>query len=158
MSKRWDDHFLHLCLVHAGMSKDTSTKVGAVIIGPDREIVSTGFNGLPRGIADTPERISNRELKLKLVVHAEMNAILNAARTGACALRGLTLYLAATDSTGTVWGGAPCTRCTVELIQAGIAKIVTWPFKNVPSRWLEDITFACELLREAGVSYREVTP
>lgn len=154
---RWDRHFLQLCLDHARMSRDPSTRVGAIIVGPDRELRSAGFNGLPRGIADTSKRLADRELKNRLVVHGEMNAVLAAARVG-IPVKGCTLYLAATDATDAskLWGGPPCVRCTVELIQAGIVEIVTWPFKSVPSRWLEDITFARELLREAGIRYREV--
>lgn len=157
MSARWDSYFLDLALLNARMSKDPSTRVGAVIVGPDLEIRSTGFNGLPRGIADTPERLTDRETKLKLIVHAEMNAILNAARIGV-STRGCTLYLAATDDSGLVWGGPPCTRCTVETIQSGIASIVSHPFKNVPSRWLNDIQCSHGLLNEAGINYREVPP
>lgn len=157
MSERWDNHFLDHALLCARMSKDPSTRVGSVIVGPDREIRSTGFNGLPRGIADTAERLTDREMKLRLVVHAEMNAILNAARVGV-PLKGCTLYLTATDGTGTVWGGPPCTRCTVEIIQAGIAEIVSLPIKAVPSRWHADIAFARDLLDEAGVIYREAVP
>lgn len=157
MSERWDRHFLGLAIEHARMSKDPSTQVGAVIVGPDREVRSTGFNGFPRGIADTPERLANRDMKLRLVVHAELNAILNAARVG-IPLKGCLLYLAATDETGEVWGGAPCTRCTVELIQAGMAEIVTYLPRARPSRWHEDIAFARTLLDEAGVGYREVAP
>ena len=83
MSQRWDSHFVHLALaIAADMSKDPDTKVGAVIVGPDREIRSTGFNGLSRGITDTHERLTNKELKRELMVHAEINAILNAARIG----------------------------------------------------------------------------
>ena len=82
MTTRWDHHFLQLCLDHARMSKDPSMSVGAVIVGPDREIRSAGFNGFPRGIADTKERLSDRDVKLQLVVHAEMNAVLAAARVG----------------------------------------------------------------------------
>ena len=155
MSERWDHHFLQLAIDHARMSKDPSTHVGSVIVGPDREIRSSGFNGFPRGIADDLERLHDRDTKLKLVVHAEMNAILNAARVG-IPLKGCTLYLAATDQSGLVWGGAPCTRCTVEIIQAGIAEIVTRPFKTVPSRWADDVAFAKSLLTEAGLRYREV--
>lgn len=155
MTARWDNHFLGLALYHAGMSKDPSTKVGAVIVGPDREVRSLGFNGFPRGIADTPERLGDRDQKLKLVVHAEMNAILAAARIGV-SVKGCALYLAATDASGTIWGGAPCTRCTVEIIQAGIAHIVTRPFKTVPSRWADDIAAAKALIYEAGCTYREV--
>ena len=155
MTERWDNHFLELALANARMSKDPRTRVGAVIVGPDREIRSTGFNGFPRGISDTHERLHCRETKLKLIVHAEMNAILNAARIGT-ALKGCTLYLAATDDTGLVWGGPPCTRCTVETIQSGISNIVSHPFKDVPSRWAEDIKLARSLLDEAGIGYREV--
>jgi len=156
MSNRWDQHFLNLAVEHARMSKDPSTRVGAVIVGSDKEIVSTGFNGFPRGIADTPERLADREQKLRLVVHAEMNAILNAARNGT-RLIGRTLYLAATDDTGLIWGGPPCTRCTVEVIQAGIVQIVSRPEKNVPSKWHEDIALSRKLLSEVGINYREVS-
>lgn len=140
MINRWDLHFINMAIENAKMSKDPSTKVGAVIVGPDREIRSTGFNGFPRGIADTEERLNNREKKLELVVHGEMNAVLNAARIGT-ALKGCTMYLAATDSSGLIWGGAPCIRCTVEIIQAGISEIVAPPFKYTIS--LERVGRAC---------------
>jgi dCMP deaminase len=155
MSERWDKHFCGLALYHAKLSKDPSTKVGSVIVGHDREILSAGFNGFPRGIADTQERLHDRDTKLKLVVHAEMNAILAGARTG-MRLKGCTLYLAATDQTGMVWGGPPCTRCTVEIIQVGISEIVSYPLKTVPSRWHEDLAFARSLIDEVGIRYREV--
>lgn len=153
---RWDRHFLDLALTHAKMSKDPSTKVGAVIVGPDRELIGAGFNGFPRGIADTPERLGDRETKLKLVVHGEMNAILAAARRGH-AIKDCTMYVSATDASGAVWGGPPCVRCTVETIQAGIAEIVSWPIKTAPSRWHADLEEARKLLAEAGIRYREVT-
>lgn len=137
------------------MSKDPSTRVGAVIVGPDREIRSAGFNGFPRGVADTPERLNDRDTKLRLVVHGEMNAILAAARVG-IPLKGCTLYLAATDQSGTVWGGAPCTRCTVEIIQAGISSIAAPPLRLAPSRWHDDCAFAQSLLIEAGLSFKEI--
>ena len=154
MSERWHKHFLELALLNAKMSKDPSTRVGAVIVGPDREIRSAGFNGLPRGVCDTHERLNDRDTKLKLVVHAEMNAILNAARIGV-SVKGCTMYLAATDASGLVWGGPPCTRCTVEAIQAGITSIVSHPFKDVPSRWKDDIELARGLLTEVGIDYAE---
>jgi len=153
---KWDAHFLGLCIAHARMSKDPSTQIGAVIVGPDMEIRSVGFNGFPRGIADTESRLNNRDTKLRLVVHGEMNAVLAAARVGT-PLKGCTLYLAATDSTGAVWGGPPCVRCTVECIQAGIAEIVSYPRKTAPSRWSCDLELAEQLLAEAGVRYREVS-
>jgi dCMP deaminase len=156
-NERWDRHFLQLCLDHARMSKDPSTQVGSIIVGPDREIVSAGFNGFPRGIEDTAERLNDREMKLRLIVHAEMNAVLSAACVGT-RLKGCELYLGATDISGEVWGGPPCTRCTVEIIQSGIVGIVSWRPKSVPSRWHEDIAFARKLIDEVGISYRELVP
>lgn len=155
MSERWDRHFLGMALYHARMSKDPSTHVGSVIVGPDREILSAGFNGFPRGIADTHERLNDRDTKLQLVVHAEMNALLAAARTG-MRLKGCILFLAATDASGMIWGGPPCTRCTVEIIQVGISEIVSYPVKPVPSKWHGDLKVARGLIEEAGIKYREL--
>ena len=155
VSERWDQHFLALAVQVARMSKDPSTKVGAVIVGPEREVLSTGFNGLPRGIADTEVRLNDRDTKLKLVVHGEMNAILNAARNGV-RLKGSALYLAATDISGAEWGGPPCTRCCVEVIQAGIVEIVSRPEKAVPTKWSDDLKLARALLAEARINYREI--
>ena len=154
MSARWDKHFLGMALFNATMSKDPATRVGSVVVGPDREIRATGFNGFPRGIRDLPHRLNDRDTKLRIVVHAEMNAILNAARVGV-STRDCTLYLAATDDSGSTWGGPPCTRCTVEIIQSGITEIVSLARKDAPSRWAQDLDFAQELLKEAGIGYRE---
>lgn len=154
-TERWDRHFLGLALYHSRLSKDPSTRVGSVVVGPDHEILSAGFNGFPRGIADTPERLNDRDTKLKLVVHAEMNALLAAARTG-MRLHNCTLYLAATDESGAIWGGPPCTRCTVEIIQVGIREIVSFPVKTAPSRWHEDLALARKLIAEAQIRYREI--
>jgi dCMP deaminase len=156
MSEKWDRHFLGMALYHARLSKDPSTRVGSIIVGPDREILSAGFNGFPRGVADTHERLHDRATKLQLVVHAEMNALLAAARTG-MRLKGCKLYLAATDSSGMVWGGPPCTRCTVEIIQVGITEIVSYPIKSAPSKWHADLVTARALIEEVGIVYRELT-
>lgn len=155
MDDRWDRHFIMLAIQNASMSKDPSTQVGAVIVGPDREVRSMGFNGFPRGIADTEERLNDRDKKLDLIVHGEMNAVLNAARIGV-SVKDCVLYLAAVDPTGMVWGGAPCVRCTVEIIQAGIKEIVAPPFKTTPSRWKESVEQSRALLKEASVLLREV--
>ena len=104
MSEKWDGRFLNLATHISGWSKDPSTKVGCVVVGPDREIRSTGFNGFPRGIADTDERLSDRDLKYPLICHAEENAIMRAARSG-LALKDCTAYV--------TW--PPCTRCARSL-------------------------------------------
>lgn len=157
MSERWDGYFLRLCIQTARMSKDPNTQVGAVIIGPDRELRSSGFNGFPRGISDTPERLSDRDVKNALMVHAEQNAVFNACRVGV-SLKGCTMYLVATDGSGNVWGGPPCsTHCTPALVQVGIVEVVTVPFKTGESKWRTSIEQAREMLAEVGINYREVS-
>ena len=75
--KAWGERYLHLAKEVSTWSKDPSTKVGAVAIGDNGEVLTQGFNGFPRGIKDSSERLKDRERKYKLVVHAEMNAIYN---------------------------------------------------------------------------------
>jgi hypothetical protein len=76
VSDRWDRHFLDLARCCAAMSKDPSTRVGAHIVGPDREVRSTSFKGFPRGVADAVDRLGVREATLRLMVHGEVNALL----------------------------------------------------------------------------------
>lgn len=151
----WDRIWLQDALAVARKSKDPSTKVGGVIVTMDNDKITEGWNGFPRGIADTPERFADRDLKLSLVVHGEMNAVFNAVRMGV-SLRNTRLYVVATDKSGTIWGGPPCTRCVVECIQAGIVEYVSYPLKLAPSRWHASCEFAGSLIREAGLVYREV--
>lgn len=147
---------MNMCLFVANKSKDPSTKVGAVIVGPDNEVRGTGYNGFPRGIIDTPERLNDRDMKIKLVVHAEMNAILSAARVG-IPIKGCTMYVLAKTGDKT-WGGPPCTRCTVELIQAGISEVRVPIPKDIPERWKADLDFSRRMLLETGVKYVELEP
>ena len=141
----WDARFLALAGHIAGWSKDPSTKVGCVVVGPDRDIRVTGYNGLPRGVADTDERLTNRELKYPRIVHAEENCVAQAARIGA-RLAGCTAYV----------NFPPCARCARTLIQAGIAGVVCPPIDSVPERWRAEMETAAEMLQEAGVWVRGV--
>jgi dCMP deaminase len=75
---KWDVRFLELANHIAQWSKDPSTKVGAVIVRPDRTICSVGYNGFPRGVDDNEERYMDRPTKYEFVVHAEANAIIHA--------------------------------------------------------------------------------
>lgn len=153
---RWHKYFLDMCLLNARMSKDPDTQVGAVAVTADYQVIATGFNGLPRGIKDTDERLQDKAWKLANIIHAERNVICSVARRGGTGLLGSTLYLVATDDTGLVWGGPPCTGCSNHLIQAGVSRIITYPFKAEPSRWKENVEQARFLLLEAGVDYVEV--
>ncbi len=145
MSEKWDRRFIALARHIAEWSKDPSTKVGCVVVGPDREIRSTGFNGFPRGIDDTPERLNNRALKYPLVCHAEENAIMHAARTG-ISLKGCSAYV--------TW--PPCTRCARSLVQAGVSEVMYPAELQIPDRWREDFEISSSMLDEAGVRSREV--
>lgn len=140
----WDQRFIALARHISGWSKDPSTKVGCVVVGPDREIRSTGFNGFPRGVADTDERLTDRDRKYPLICHAEENAVAHAARIGTI-LKGCTAYATS----------PPCPRCARMLIQAGVA-VVACPDKAViPGSWEDraahEIRTAAEMMVEAGV-------
>ena len=143
MMTDWDKRFLKLAKHISKWSKDPSTQVGCVVVGPDRELRSTGFNGLPRGIEDNNERLNNREIKYPLICHAEENAIMHAARIG-MSLKGCTAYI--------TW--PPCTRCARSLIQAGISTIIYPKDIEIPKRWLEDFNLSLNMLKEANIGLK----
>ena len=134
--------FLPIALAVAAMSKDKSSKFGALILGPGFEIRSSGWNGAPRGCkADDDARFDVRSEKYMWVAHAEANAIVNAARTGT-ALEGCTLLV----------NGPPCMGCAKLIVQAGIKRVlVTKPKPDFYERWKEDIDRARALFSECGV-------
>ena len=143
MSDKWDMRFLDLATHISEWSKDPSTKVGCVVVGPDREIRSTGFNGFPRGILDSDDRLTDRDLKYPLICHAEENAIMHAARIG-ISLKDCTAYV--------TW--PPCSRCARSLIQAGVKEVVYPEDCEIPERWEEDFAIATSMFTESGVNYR----
>ena len=144
MSAKWDQRFLELAKHISGWSKDPSTQVGCVVVGEDREIRSTGFNGFPRGIADDSDRLEDREQKYPLICHAEENAIMHAARIG-LSLKGCIAYV--------TW--PPCTRCARSLIQAGVVEVVYPKECEVPDRRLADFEMSTQMMGEAGLTIRQ---
>lgn len=144
----FDSYFISIANVVRTKSKDPRSKIGAIIVGPERQVISTGYNGFPRGIDETDLTRWKRPIKYGFVVHAEVNAIYNAARHG-ITLRGCTMYLVA-------FGPAPCTECVKAIIQSGIVRVVSFAMRALPAHWLEDLTFAKALLLEAGVRVDEV--
>lgn len=138
---KWDLRFLKLAKEISAWSKDPSTQTGAVIIGSNKEILSTGYNGFARGVDDNPERYSNRELKYKLVVHCELNAIIFADRDS---LKGSTLY---------TWPFMSCSNCAKHVIQCGIKRCVAPSLPaHLLERWGEDIKLSEIQFKEAGVA------
>ena len=124
----------------AAMSKDPPTKVGAIALDENMNIVSTGYNGFPRGVLDTAERYENRPVKYKLVSHAEQNLVAQAAYGGR-SLRGCTVILTSLF---------PCSSCAKLLIQSGVARVISPPPDTDP-KWEEEAHYANLMFSEAGI-------
>lgn len=142
---KWDLRFLDLAKYISGWSRDPSTQTGAVIIDKNKRIVSTGYNGFPKGIKDTEEDYENRELKYLKTVHCETNSILFAQRD----LSGCSLF---------TWPFLSCSRCCVNVIQVGISRVIapTLP-PHLEERWGKDINLSRNMFAEAGVEVVEFT-
>ena len=109
----WDQYYLDICKVVSCRSKDPNTQIGCVVVGPNHEIRSTGYNSFPRGIRDdVPERLV-RPAKYLWIEHAERNAICNAARAGT-----------ATEACTVFVEIMPCMDCARAIVQAGITEVV----------------------------------
>lgn len=139
---KWHKRFLEIAEFISTWSKDPSTKVGAVIADRDNRIVSTGYNGFPKNVKDTKARYENRDVKYKIILHAEENAIAYAKRD----LTDCTLYIS---------GLPPCAHCASLIIQSGIKKVVV-PKQEIPERWVESMKLSKTLLKEAKVQLIEI--
>lgn len=143
-SEKWDRRLLELARFVSSWSKDPSTQTGAVIADPRFRIVSVGYNGFPRGVEYSEARLSDRELKYKLIIHCERNALLFAQRS----VEGCTLY---------TWPLSSCAPCAAMVIQAGIRRCVYPPLLDtLRERWGADVRLAGELFKEVGIECVEV--
>jgi dCMP deaminase len=173
MGISWDEYFFNMLDVIREKSKDPSTKVGAIIVGKENEVLSTGFNGFPKGVIDSVEeaynaiigvpnnykkekiemwqneireRYENRDIKYKLTVHAEQNAIFLAAKRGVM-LDGSKIYID--------W--YPCSNCCRGIIQSGIKEIIIDgrdydnKKKMWDERWKEEIEATQLMCKEARI-------
>ena len=123
-------------------SKDPNTKVGAVAVGNKGQILSQGYNGFPRGILDTDDRLNDRETKYKYVVHAEMNVIYNATYNGV-SLDGADLY---------VYGLPVCSECAKGIIQVGIKRVyVSKECLEKRPHWFESFQQTVDMFGEAKI-------
>ena len=109
----WDEYFMGVALLAAMRSKDPNTQVGACIVDKNHVILSTGYNGFPKGCSDDvfPWERTGEDTKYTYVVHAELNAILN---SGGKDLRDSVLYVSL----------FPCNECAKAIIQSGISEVV----------------------------------
>lgn len=141
-SADWDSRWMALAQLVATWSKDRGRKVGAVIVGPDKEVRSTGFNGIPRGVNDNVEERHDAETgeKYLWVSHAERNAIYNAALLGV-STKNCTIYVP--------W--YPCIECAKAIVQAGIARIVCFEPDLADRNWGRDFEKSLIILGEGNV-------
>jgi dCMP deaminase len=142
MTQKWNERFMQMAITTASWSKDPKRKVGCVIVNQDKIILSTGFNGFPRGVRDDA-RLIDRDIKLLMIVHAEANAIASAARQGH-SLIGSTMYV----------NSEICSQCAALAIQAGIIHIVMKKVDRCTS-WRMSHDIAKEMLSDIGVTWEE---
>lgn len=136
---KWDMRWLEMAKLVSTWSKDPSTKVGAVIADHKQQI-SIGYNGFPQKIQDD-ERLHIREVKYKIIRHAEDNAIKHKSRPD---LQGCTIY---------TFPFMPCSRCAGRIIDEDITRVVS--FKSSHSRWEKEFEFSRQLFYEASVELIE---
>lgn len=171
----WDKYFMDMAIFVSQKSKDRSIGVGVVITNTANAVLSTGYNGFPRGVMDEGKDVPSlpslaemqmgfaealearnrqvarvearheRPIKYKWTEHAERNAIYNAARHG-IALNGSRIYLP--------W--YPCMDCARAVIQAGITEMVCIAPNFADARWGEDFKLVDEMVKEAGLHVRYV--
>lgn len=138
--KKWDLRFCELAKFVSDWSKDPNAKVGAVVFSKRGGDVSIGYNGFPMGVEDSAERLEDQEIKLEVIVHAELNALLAAGSRA----QGSTVY---------VWGKPICARCAGSIIQAGVKRVVALsPEGGDPeSKWTRSGLIAKQMFEEAGI-------
>ena len=141
---KWDIRFVRIAKEVAEWSKDPSTQVGSIAV-KNRKIIATGYNGFPKGIKDAPRDLNNREMKLKLTVHAEKNMIYNAVEHGV-KLEGSTVY---------IWGLPTCEECWKGLVQVGVSRVVMPDIEFNGGKWKEGCEFAKEYMEKAGIDVTE---
>ena len=142
----WDDYFMSVALLSGKRSKDPSTQVGACIVNKSNIIESIGYNGFPKGCSDDEfpwERDGNvLDTKYLYVVHAELNAILNARGRN---LSDCIIYVAL----------FPCNECAKAIIQSGISEVVYLSDKYAET---DPVKASKKMFEAAGVKYRHLEP
>ena len=141
---KWDIRFVKIAKEVAEWSKDPSTQVGSIAV-KNRKIIATGYNGFPKGVKDAPRDLYDREMKLKLTVHAEKNMIYNAVEHGV-KLEGSTVY---------IWGLPTCEECWKGLVQVGVSRVVMPDIEFNGGKWKEGCKFAKEYMEAVGIDVTE---
>ena len=142
----WDEYFMGVALLASMRSKDPNTQVGACIVDNENRILSTGYNGFPSGCSDDDFPWDREgdfgDTKYPFVVHAELNAILNARGKN---LTGAKIYVAL----------FPCNECAKAIIQSGIKEVVYLSDKYATTK---ETLASKRMLASAGVRLTQLTP
>lgn len=141
LSKKWFKRYLDIARNVALWSKDPNKKIGSIIVNENGNIVSQGYNGFPRNIKDD-DRYNDKNIKNIYVVHAEVNAILNALYNGA-SVKDCSIFIS---------GLPPCHECTKIIIQSGIKNVIFDTLLNKESSWYQSNLNALKMLDEAHLS------
>uniref|UniRef100_A0A6M3KY96 Putative CMP/dCMP deaminase zinc-binding n=1 Tax=viral metagenome TaxID=1070528 RepID=A0A6M3KY96_9ZZZZ len=141
----WNQYFMSIAFLVSSRSKDESTHNGAVIVGIDNEILSTGYNSFPRMLNDDVKERQERPEKYYWFEHSERNAIYNAAMTG-IKLKGSRIYVT----------GVPCCDCARGIIQSGIVEVIMDKkgFEAMEVGWSEHSKRTIQMFKECGIKYR----
>lgn len=137
-SPKWARRFLELAGLVASWSKDPSTQCGAVIVNEKRRVVGLGYNGFPDTVHDCDDLLNDREQKYALIIHAEVNAILNATSS----VEGCTVFV----------NYPSCPDCAKFMVQAGIKEVI-WPEPDQAwnERWRERLQTSAMIFKRGGV-------
>jgi dCMP deaminase len=135
---KWDSRFCLLAKHVSEWSKDPNAQVGAALSSKKGGDISIGYNGFPMGVEDSAERLTDKNVKLELVVHAEVNALIAAGSRSF----GSTLY---------VWGKPICARCAGPIIQAGVKRVVALKPDSKGKTWDLSGQTAYDMFIEAGI-------
>jgi dCMP deaminase len=140
----WDEYFMGVALLASKRSKDPNTQVGACIVDQNNVILTTGYNGFPKGCSDDefPWDREGENTKYPYVVHAELNAILNASGKD---LKGARIYVDL----------FPCNECAKAIIQSGIKEVIylSDKYANTPATQASKL-----MLTTAGVRLTQMHP
>ncbi len=142
--KTWDDLYLEMVYLVASKSEDPRCHIGAVIVSENNELISIGYNGLPRGVRHTRDK-NIKPGKFYFFEHAERNAIYNALRNNI-----------STINSKIYTNGIPCADCARAIIQTGIKLVIIdidWPTTN-SEYWKNHFTATKILFGETGVEMR----
>jgi dCMP deaminase len=142
-SLTWKQRFLRLAIEVSSWSKDPKGGVGAVLVDQRKRVIGLGFNGFPDRIADREELLTDQAAKLPRMIHAEMNAVLNATRS----VQGAAMFTTLT----------PCAECAKLIIQAGVEAIYRLPHpEHRHKSWTDSFATADRIFAEAGVRVETV--